>query len=53
MAFQEKIDQLVTRLTELTERGKVSWEETAEEGARAKDNCAAARSTWRFRRATA
>ena len=32
MAFQKKIDQLVTRLTELTESGKVSWEETAEEG---------------------
>jgi hypothetical protein len=32
MAFQEKIDQLVTRLTELTESGKVSWEETADEG---------------------
>ena len=32
MAFQEKIDRLVNRLTELTERGKVSWEETAEEG---------------------
>jgi hypothetical protein len=31
MAFQEKIDQLVTRLTELTESGKVSWEETADE----------------------
>lgn len=31
MAFQEKIDQLVTRLTELTEGGKVSWEETADE----------------------
>jgi hypothetical protein len=32
MAFQEKIDQLVTRLTELTERGKISWEDTADEG---------------------
>jgi len=31
MAFQEKIDQLVTRLTELTESGKLSWEETADE----------------------
>ena len=32
MAFQEKIDQLVTRLTELTEHDKLAWEETAEEG---------------------
>jgi hypothetical protein len=31
MAFQEKIDQLVTKLTDLTETGKVAWDETADE----------------------
>ena|SRR5216684_7775548 len=29
MAFPGQIDKLVTRLTELTERGKVEWQETA------------------------
>ena len=32
MAFQEKIDQLVAKLTDLTETGRLAWEETAEEG---------------------
>ena len=32
MAFSEQIDQLIARLADLTENGKVAWEETADEG---------------------
>src|SRR6266852_1248805 len=32
MAFELKIDQLISKLTDLTEGGKVTWEETAAEG---------------------
>ena len=31
MAFSEKIDQLIVRLTELTDHGRLTWEETADE----------------------
>jgi len=31
MAFQEQIDKLVAKLTDLTEQDKVAWEETADE----------------------